>query len=172
MRDLTAGKLTPKLSDRIADVRGRQWPTQSGRLHVWMARREAVIEIAVAGDARGEEVAVSQARRPLPAAWIDKDQCSLVTATQDAGINGIEVCRARNRVSPQAVRHDHTKAIRYCIDGCACACAGSRVCRATPPSSTSSRPGSGFPRATRYGWATACMARRPAIPRCRPGWAA
>jgi hypothetical protein len=25
MRDLTAGKLTPKLSDRIADVRGRQW---------------------------------------------------------------------------------------------------------------------------------------------------
>jgi len=27
--DLTAGKLTPKLSDRIADVRGRQLPTLS-----------------------------------------------------------------------------------------------------------------------------------------------
>jgi hypothetical protein len=25
VRDLTAGKLTPKLSDRIADVRGRQY---------------------------------------------------------------------------------------------------------------------------------------------------
>jgi hypothetical protein len=25
-RDLTAGKLTPKVSDLIADVRGRQWP--------------------------------------------------------------------------------------------------------------------------------------------------
>ena len=31
MRDLTAGKLTPKLSDRIADVRGRQWPTHRSR---------------------------------------------------------------------------------------------------------------------------------------------
>lgn len=27
VRDLTAGKLTPKLGDRIADVRGRQYPT-------------------------------------------------------------------------------------------------------------------------------------------------
>jgi type VI protein secretion system component Hcp len=27
VRDLTAGKLTPKLSDRITDVRGRQYPT-------------------------------------------------------------------------------------------------------------------------------------------------
>jgi len=29
VRDLTAGKLPPKLSDRIADVRGRQYPTHS-----------------------------------------------------------------------------------------------------------------------------------------------
>ena len=29
VRDLTAGKLTPKLSRRIADVRGRQYPTPS-----------------------------------------------------------------------------------------------------------------------------------------------
>ncbi len=29
-RDLTARKLTPKLSDRIADVRGRQYPTHCG----------------------------------------------------------------------------------------------------------------------------------------------
>ena len=28
-RDLTAGKLLPKLSDRIADGRGRQYPTQT-----------------------------------------------------------------------------------------------------------------------------------------------
>ena len=27
-RKLTAGKLTPKLTDRTADARGRQWPTQ------------------------------------------------------------------------------------------------------------------------------------------------
>jgi len=31
--DLTAGKPTHKLSGRIADVRGRQWPTQSCRRH-------------------------------------------------------------------------------------------------------------------------------------------
>jgi len=31
MRDLTAGKPTLKLSDRIADVRGRLWPTRCGR---------------------------------------------------------------------------------------------------------------------------------------------
>lgn len=30
--DLAAGELTPKLSDRTADVRGRQWPTRSGLL--------------------------------------------------------------------------------------------------------------------------------------------
>jgi hypothetical protein len=29
--DLTAGKLTPGLSDRTADVRGRQWPTRCSR---------------------------------------------------------------------------------------------------------------------------------------------
>ena len=29
--DLAAGKLTPNLSDRIADVRGRQCPTRSER---------------------------------------------------------------------------------------------------------------------------------------------
>jgi hypothetical protein len=28
-RDLTAGKLTPNLSHRIADVHGRQWSTQT-----------------------------------------------------------------------------------------------------------------------------------------------
>jgi len=27
--DFIAGKLNPKLSDRVADVRGRQWTTQS-----------------------------------------------------------------------------------------------------------------------------------------------
>ena len=32
-RDLTAGERTPKLSDRIADFRGRQVPTPSHRWH-------------------------------------------------------------------------------------------------------------------------------------------
>ena len=31
-RDLSAGKLTPNLSHRIADVHGRQWSTQKRKL--------------------------------------------------------------------------------------------------------------------------------------------
>lgn len=43
MSDLTAGKLPPKLSDRIADVPSRQWTTQTGYLTAEIDCREAVI---------------------------------------------------------------------------------------------------------------------------------
>jgi len=42
-RDLSAGKLTPKLSDRIADVRGRQYPTRSGQTTLEIFGCEAVV---------------------------------------------------------------------------------------------------------------------------------
>ena len=40
-RELTAGKLTPKFSHRIADTRGRQWTTLSGHLPIQIDDREA-----------------------------------------------------------------------------------------------------------------------------------
>ena len=38
VRDLTAGKLTSKLSDGVADGRGRQYPTQTGHRRCQIGR--------------------------------------------------------------------------------------------------------------------------------------
>ena len=65
-RDLTAGKLTPKLSYRKADIRGRQWPTRSGQsaLQVDVSKADGPVRRAsdFATGLAGNEV--TTARRP------------------------------------------------------------------------------------------------------------
>lgn len=46
VRELTAGKMTPKLCDRKADVRGRQYTTLCGHPHRCIERSEAAFERA------------------------------------------------------------------------------------------------------------------------------
>ena len=46
VRDLTAGKLTSKLSDRVAGVRGRQYPTHLRHSESRIRRRKTVVQAA------------------------------------------------------------------------------------------------------------------------------
>ena len=56
-RDLTAGQLTPKLRDRTADVRGRQWPTQTSHPTAEIDSREGVIGTGSSGFCTSESAA-------------------------------------------------------------------------------------------------------------------